>query len=524
MRMMIALSVLLAVGFSFGVTTLAGNAKAHYRIDTVYVSATSCSGPIKSIVVLMADKCVLYQTGTWMKRIATLSADGTSVAFTRLTFSDAGCTVQSGSPASDGSDSGLTWGYKCTVSGGVATSRAYTTDRKLDFGGVGLVWKGYSTASSCSTRKGGFSFANYTAFETCQPWGKYYATFGCNAGGMETILWRDQKCSKKHSTTQKSFTTINSASCATPKTALMDGIGSDRYMRAECHETYSPNDVRLPFSATAQDMSGLGANVVRLYYDDKHCGSAPFSYRIEPLVLNGCNPSSVKDNEASPYLLKCAQNQNKYSITKATYGDTDKYCAGSPTNQKTLYQAATCGRDLVSEHKSSYHIQTICGAIPPSVASADQLLVKQYADSKCSFESATRSTLLGVCHPVLAPPPISVTQESALGPPQVLFYRKVLFEPPKSNAWAAPVLVKETRFAKEDSECAGFAQSSQIIPYATQKLCVPDPLYPGFFVDRVKRLVGLSPATVPEWIVNRVGVPLVKPTTKPTARPTPSPV
>ena len=33
MRMMVALSVLLAVGFSFGVTTLAGNAKAHYRID-----------------------------------------------------------------------------------------------------------------------------------------------------------------------------------------------------------------------------------------------------------------------------------------------------------------------------------------------------------------------------------------------------------------------------------------------------------------------------------------------------------
>ena len=519
---MVALSMLLAVGFGFGVTTLAGNTNAHYRIDTTYVSSVSCSGPIKSIIVFTADKCVFHETGVWMKRTATLSADGTTITLSRRTYSDAGCTVQFGSPTSEGSDSGLTAGYKCTVSGGVATSRAYTT-RKIDFGGVGLVWKGYSTATGCSTRKGGFSFANYTAFETCQPWGKYYATFGCNAGGMESIYWRDSKCSKKHSTTQNAFATINTASCATPKTVLLDGIGSDRYMRAECHVDYTPNDARLPFDATAQDMSGLGANVVRMYYDDKHCGSAPFSYRIEPIVLNGCNAPSVKDSEASPYLLKCAQNTNKYSITKTTYGDSDKYCEGSPTNQKTLYQATTCGRDVTSVHKSSYYIQTICGAIPPSVVTADQLLVKQYADSKCSFESATRSTLLGVCHPVLAPPPGSVTQESALGPPQVLFYRKVQHETQKSIAWAAPVLVKETRFAKEDSECAGFAQSSKVIPYATQKQCVPDPLYPGLYVDRVKRLVGLSADTVPEWVVNRVGVPMVKPSTKPTARPMSAP-
>ena len=504
----------------------AAGAGVLYRVQTNF-AGPNCVGAFTTREVKTAGVCVSAASGTGSyMRVGTL----TTTAFTSSVqgYSDAACATPSGGTTSPFSESGLTNYGKCVAgtTGTTSYSVQYTARQPAFVNGV--VFQGYGSSASCLARTS-LSYANVTAPAACVPFGSQYVTYSCTSSALVTNKFSDAACkipTVSSPSTTTSLSSISTSGCSTANTVMNDAsVGSDRYIRAECKLASSVPSLGVQQPATSQAVSvnGFGSNLLRLYHSDKRCKSDVFFYKVLPFVLNSCSPASTYMGEATPYTVTCKASHVQFSVSKTTYSTGDAKCIQAPLAQKTIFQDSTCRADAIATRPSAYHVATVCGALPPDVAAADQLLVKEYTDATCSVESATKATLLGVCAPVLSPPltPNAAArqqqQQQQQRPADVMYNRLITFVPSKSTAWTTPVTVKETRFLADDKTCSGTVQATNVINYQTNGPCLPDPLYPGFFYFRSARVNGLTAASAPAWFVNPISAPVQAPTKAPSS-------
>jgi len=187
------------------------------------------------------------------------------------------------------------------------------------------------------------------------------------------------------------------------------------------------------------------------------------------------------------------------TVNKVLYAATG--CADSGvTSSRIAYHAKSCDRATGgAQGISAYHIQTICGALPNNLATADTLLLKEFSDASCTVTPATKGVVLGLCVPVFGPADPK-TKESP-----VVYHRKLTFV----SVTGSVTRIQEQRFILEDSSCKGAVIQSAILQF-TDGVCQTDPLgistpgSEGGFIGRVTRVQGGPSTSVPSWFSSSV--------------------
>jgi hypothetical protein len=234
------------------------------------------------------------------------------------------------------------------------------------------------------------------------------------------------------------------------------------------------------------------------------CASPPSVYHVEETPINSCLAPLPADAAGTGTLqYTCKEGDKKVTVTRARYPPSDLTCSSAPTDSTNIYHNFVCDRvdaDMArgAADEAGLYVKSQCGALPSSVVSEKQLIVKQYSDARCSLGGVTRSVLLGRCMPLYGP--------KRHGLPAVIEARERLIavsSSSPSSSPAPPLRLQQLRYKADDVHCASAPTSSSIVQFV-DGACQTDPLgalsgQPVFIARAAIVQDLLSPSSFPWW-------------------------
>ena len=494
-------------------TCLSGQQQPLYVTTTTFAN-TDCTGPALSSSTLYPGICssvpgstpTTYQTRSWG-----LNAAGTLATLTTATFGDATCSssVGAGTVTSD-TVSGLAHGVKCKMNGESVTYSVALPKFPL----AGVQFHGYTSSSSCSS-KAVATYKNATTAGQCVSWSRdsasgdgnsMYAILSCTRASMMVNLYTSARCLQSSFVRSYTKTLAVAPQCSVPNTDEA-AEGAD-FAFAECvgQQILDPVPMETPFLPE-------GGYFLRAFYASSRCGqssssssspaaekdSLPLFYSVESFSTDKCLPPGPMNLYGTPVKLSCRVGKNKVTLVREKYRPTDSTCALPPDSEAIEAHDVNCAKDSATK----LFQKTVCGALPPALANAEQVLFKAFDDPSCSNNGATRAVMMNKC---------------ALAPGVDPYRFKLSYDGTSGSA----LLVRETRYHQEDTGCQGQVVESSVLK-VVDGVCQRDPTRPAGFVNRVAWLgAGSSATALPVWFA--APLPVNAPTVPPTAAPSaPSP-
>ena len=489
----------------------------YFKTVTTYQSSSSCMGPYASQQVFTSGDCLpsAEPGGGGIKRNWILSPTGSYVKQVVQSFSDPACTVLSTTTAAISQDSGLVGGGKCTAaaSGPGSTSTVYSQSM-YRFADHGVVWTGYSSAAACTALQQPVFFS-LTVANACVPRGSNrWAKLSCGAGSLHTEEYPSPSCSaaSRLSVLDAPFNS-SALSCAKANPAPVDtvsgavDVNTDLFMSPSC--SFS-RDVDAGPEKMAKE-TAVNSFFFHTFHVGSKCASLPSVYHVEEAPINSCLASLPADAAGTGTLqYTCKEGDKKVTVTRARYAPSDLTCSSAPTDSTNIYHNFVCDRvdaDMArgAADEAGLYVKSQCGALPSSVVSEKQLIVKQYSDARCSLGGVTRSVLLGRCMPLYGP--------KRHGLPAVIEARERLIAVSSSSPAAAagnqggpaapPLRLQQLRYKADDVHCANTPTSSSIVQFV-DGACQTDPLgalsgQPVFIARAAIVQDLLSPSSFPWW-------------------------
>lgn len=463
-----------------------------YYVSTKY-SSKSCSGAYIERVVSFIDTnvCLPYSTGS-VKYTESLNVGKTTHTMIEQRYSDTNCVQMSG-PATVRTDAGLVNGSKCVADGAASRTISYQSTRP-GFALHGIITKNYSTSSSCLDDKSS-TYSKFILAGACIPFKNgTFVKYSCDKSSMTSEIFSEFQCRMYVSKAVTKF----SSSCTI-------NANERSYNRSRCifasDPTFPPNRM--------QPATSSQAFVIRSYHSGSHCSATPVYYKVEPIILNKCLSPASDAAIPVPTLYSCKEGKQKFTVIKTTFANADTTCSNTTTLKSIYMHNFDCEKDEEQQAgpNGGYFVKSDCGPLPPPLANADQLILKEYDTPDCSAIGSTRSMLLGHCYPVYGP--------KRHGLPAVVEYRRKLVFVADANG---KTKVQELRYLMADQHCEGSVTQSSVVEYVNGA-CQRDSLSPNVFINRVLRVSGLSEMNVPAWFMRPVNAPTFAPTKRPTQEP-----